>query len=120
MVINLFRKDAHKKENPLLRALAVRSFGCLRVPKLNEYLIEPLKEALLDDDAYVRKTAVLCLPKVYECTPELTNQSGLIEIMLNLLHKEGNALVLANLVCALHEISETKGEKVFEMSKDIL
>ena len=72
MVINLFRKDAHKKENPLLRALAVRSFGCLRVPKLNEYLIEPLKEALLDDDAYVRKTAVLCVPKVFECTPELT------------------------------------------------
>ena len=40
--------------------------------------------------------------------------------MLKMLHKEGNALVLANLVCALHEISETKEEKVFEMSKDIL
>jgi vesicle coat complex subunit len=64
MVINLFRKDVRKTENPLVRALAVRSFGCLRVPKLNDYLIEPLKEAMQDDDPYVRKTAVLCVPKV--------------------------------------------------------
>lgn len=64
MVINLFRRDVRKTENPLVRALAVRSFGCLRVAKLNDYLIEPLKEAIQDEDAYVRKTAVLCVPKV--------------------------------------------------------
>jgi vesicle coat complex subunit len=40
--------------------------SCLRVPKLNEYLIEPLKLALSDTDPYVRKTAVLSVPKVYE------------------------------------------------------
>jgi vesicle coat complex subunit len=65
MCINLFRKDALNKGNPLLRALAVRTMSCLRVPKLNEYLIEPLKLALSDTDPYVRKTAVLSVPKVY-------------------------------------------------------
>jgi len=43
MVINLFRKDVQNKANPLLRALAVRTMGCLKVHKLNEYLAEPLK-----------------------------------------------------------------------------
>jgi len=81
MVINLFRKDVRKTENPLVRALAVRSFGCLRVPKLNDYLVVPLKEALSDDDPYVRKTAVLCVPKVFEVSEELVTVNGLITLM---------------------------------------
>jgi vesicle coat complex subunit len=35
MSINLFRRDALNKVNPMLRALAVRTMSCLRVPKLN-------------------------------------------------------------------------------------
>jgi len=42
----------------------------LRVPKLNEYLVEPLKAALNDEDPYVRKTAVLSVPKMFEIAPE--------------------------------------------------
>jgi vesicle coat complex subunit len=30
-----------------------------------EYLIGPLQDALNDEDAYVRKTAVLCVAKCY-------------------------------------------------------
>lgn len=81
MVIQLFRRDVRKTENPLVRALAVRSFGCLRVAKLNDYLIEPLKDAVQDDDAYVRKTAVLCVPKVYEVSEDLVQNSGLVDIL---------------------------------------
>lgn len=69
MSINLLRKDANNKANPIIRALAVRTMTSLRVPKLNQYLIEPLKAALRDDDPYVRKTAVLSVPKVYEIAP---------------------------------------------------
>ena len=101
MAINVFRKDVTNKANPLLRALAVRTMGCLRVQKLNEYLCDPLKEALNDEDPYVRKTTVLCIPKVYEVSPELVDNGGLIGIMQKLLQKEGNALVLANLVLSL-------------------
>jgi vesicle coat complex subunit len=35
MSINLFRKDAGNKANPIIRALAVRTMSSLRVPKLN-------------------------------------------------------------------------------------
>ena len=108
MVIQLFRKYIQNKSNPLLRALAVRTMGCLRVHKLNEYLLEPLKIALNDQEPYVRKTAALCIPKVYEVSPDLVNDHGVIELMLSLLQKEGNALVLANLVLALTEISAIK------------
>lgn len=96
MVIQNFRRDVRKSENPLVRVLAIRTFGCLRVPKLNEYLIEPLKDCLNDEEPYVRKTAVLCVAKVYEVSPELCGP--LVEMMQKLVSKESNALVLANLV----------------------
>lgn len=64
-----------------MRALAVRTIGCLRVHKLNEYLITPLKNCLEDEEAYVRKTAALCVPKVYEVSPQLVEDTGLILIM---------------------------------------
>jgi AP-1 complex subunit beta-1 len=70
MSINLFRKDAANKGNAIIRALAVRTMSSLRVPKLNEYLVEPLKTAMKDDDPYVRKTAVLSVPKMFEIAPD--------------------------------------------------
>ena len=81
MVVNNFKKDVNCKGNPLLRALAVRTMGCLRVHKINEYLIEALKESLNDKEDYVRKTAVLCVAKVNEASPELVEESGLIDIL---------------------------------------
>lgn len=81
VVIQLFRKDISNKTNPMLRALAVRTMGCLKVHKLNEYLADPLKDALNDKEPYVRKTAVLCIPKLYEVSPDLVDQCGLITSM---------------------------------------
>lgn len=65
MVINLFRKDALNKANPIVRALAVRTMSSLRVAKLSEYVVEVVKQALNDSEPYVRKTAVLAVPKIY-------------------------------------------------------
>jgi len=70
MIINQFCKDA-RSNIPIIRALAIRTMGCLRVPKLNEYLIDPLINGLQDESAYVRKTAVLCVPKVMEVSMDL-------------------------------------------------
>ena len=82
--------------------------GCLRVQKLNEYLVEPLKTTLSDADPYVRKTAVLCVPKVYQVSPQLVETTDLIPILTNMMEKEGNAFVIANLVTSIMEISEMK------------
>ena len=48
MVVNSFVRDAKDKRNSMVRAMALRTMGCLRVKELNEYLISPLKEAIKD------------------------------------------------------------------------
>lgn len=48
LAVNTFVKDANDP-NPLIRALAVRTMGCIRVEKITEYLCEPLRKALRDD-----------------------------------------------------------------------
>ena len=46
--------------------MALRSIGCLRVSQLNAYLIEPIKESLHNPDPYVRKSAILCIGKIFQ------------------------------------------------------
>jgi AP-1 complex subunit beta-1 len=70
MAINTFRKDSTERVNPIIRALAVRTMGCIGIEQMVEYLLGPLQSALNDEDAYVRKTAVMCVAKVYEINPE--------------------------------------------------
>jgi AP-1 complex subunit beta-1 len=45
--------------------------GCIRIKDITEYLCDPLKKALKDEDPYVRKTGALCVPKLLEITPAL-------------------------------------------------
>lgn len=82
MAINSFRKDARDKTNPLLRSLAIRTMGCIRVKQITEYLLDPLKESikvkinikLKDEDSYVRKTAAICIAKLYDVSPDLIEE----------------------------------------------
>ncbi|GFH14560.1 adaptin_N domain-containing protein [Haematococcus lacustris] len=45
MAVNTFVNDA-KDNNPLIRALALRTMGCIRVEKISEYLCGPLSMGL--------------------------------------------------------------------------
>jgi AP-1 complex subunit beta-1 len=45
LAVNTFVKDSDD-HNPLIRALAIRTMGCLRVEKIVDYLMEPLKKGL--------------------------------------------------------------------------
>lgn len=45
LAVNTFVKDS-QDPNPLVRALAVRTMGCIRVDKITEYLCEPLRKCL--------------------------------------------------------------------------
>lgn len=65
--------------NPLVRALAIRTMGCLRAEKIIDYLSGPLQKCLKDDNPYVRKTAALCVAKLYEIKPELAIDNGFLE-----------------------------------------
>ncbi len=64
-MVNTFVKDA-TDSSPLIRALAIRTMGCIRVDRITEYLCIPLKKALKDSDPYVRKTAAVCVAKLHD------------------------------------------------------
>ena len=49
----------------MMRALAVRTMGCIRVERITEYLSESLKERLTDLDPYVKKTAAIGVAKLF-------------------------------------------------------
>lgn len=102
LAINSICKDS-EDANPLVRALAIRTMGCLRVERVLDYLCEPLRKALYDENAYVRKTAATCVAKVAELSPALAEENGFIQMLQGML-ADGNASVIANAVTALLEI----------------
>ncbi|OMJ79258.1 hypothetical protein SteCoe_20768 [Stentor coeruleus] len=119
MAVNSFRKDAKNPTSPLIRALAVRTMGCIRVERITEYLCEPLKEALRDEDPYVRKTAAICVSKLYDIAPDLVEDTDFLSILSAGLN-DGNALVLSNTVAAITEISEMRGRPVISLTPQII
>ena len=78
--------------NPLIRALAVRTMGCIRVDKITEYLCEPLRKCLLDEDPYVRKTAAVCVAKLHDINASLVEDQGFLDQLKELL-SDSNPMV---------------------------
>ncbi|KAI9363455.1 adaptin N terminal region-domain-containing protein [Zopfochytrium polystomum] len=119
LAVNTFVKDTDDI-NPLIRALAIRTMGCLRVEKIVDYLLEPLKKGLKDDDPYVRKTAALCVAKLFDLNPAIAIDNGLVAILQDMI-SDRNPMVIANAVAALSEINETSIRKdIFSVNNSIL
>ena len=119
LAVNSFRKDSRNPSNPLIRALAVRTMGCIRVERITEYLCEPLKDALVDEDPYVRKTAAICVAKLYDIAPEMIEDDNFIGMLESLL-SDGNSMVVSNAVAALIEISDMRHRPALKMTSSIV
>ncbi|KAG8770506.1 beta-adaptin, partial [Serendipita sp. 405] len=78
LAVNTFVKDSDDS-NPLIRALSIRTMACLRAEKIIDYLSPPLQKALVDEHPYVRKTAAICVAKLYDLKPELAMENGFVE-----------------------------------------
>lgn len=105
LIVNTFIKDA-VDPNPLIRALAIRTMALIPLDKITEYLCDPLHRALKDQDPYVRKTAAVCVAKLYDTNPTLAVEEGFIQELQALL-SDGNPMTVSNAVAALSEIAET-------------
>ncbi|XP_045171510.2 AP-1 complex subunit beta-1-like [Mercenaria mercenaria] len=116
MAVNTFVKDC-EDSNPLIRALAVRTMGCIRVDKITEYLCEPLRKCLKDEDPYVRKTAAVCVAKLHDINAQLVEDQGFLDLLKDLL-SDSNPMVVANAVAAISEIMDTSpnAAQVLEMN----
>ncbi|KAI0208782.1 AP-1 complex subunit beta-1 [Lamellibrachia satsuma] len=120
MAVNTFVKDC-EDSNPLIRALAVRTMGCIRVDKITEYLCEPLRKCLKDEDPYVRKTAAVSVAKLHDINAQLVEDQGFLDMLRDLL-SDSNPMVVANAVAAISEILETSqaAHQVLEMNSQII
>ncbi|XP_013694117.2 beta-adaptin-like protein C [Brassica napus] len=114
LAVNTFVKDS-QDPNPLIRALAVRTMGCIRVDKITEYLCDPLQKCLKDDDPYVRKTAAVCVAKLFDINAELVEDRGFLEALKDLI-SDNNPMVVANAVAALAEIQDKSASPIFEIN----
>ena len=68
---------------------------------------------------YVRKTAAVCVAKLYDIAPDLVQERGFIETLHDLI-SDSNPSVVANGVAALSEISETSGRDVMKITASVL
>ena len=119
LAVNSFLLDANDVDSPIIRALAIRTMGCIRVEEIVSYLCETLKNGLSDSDAYVKKTSCICVAKLYSTCPELVKDNGLIEQLKNMLD-DGNATVLSSAIAALSEISLLSGSDYLELNSKLL
>ena len=79
-----------------------------------------MKDALKDDDPYVRKTAVLSVSKVYEIAPNDSETKNLVALLEALVVKEPNGLVLANAIASLEEIAVLSGKAHMKVDEQLL
>ena len=108
LAVAAFHSDAKEGATPLIRGLAIRTMGCIRVPEIVSYLCETLSYCIKDKDAYVRKTAAMCVSKLYQTSPQQVRENGFINILHECLEDE-NPIVVANAMSALSEISVLSG-----------
>uniref|UniRef100_A0A8K9UQD4 Adaptor related protein complex 2 subunit beta 1 n=1 Tax=Oncorhynchus mykiss TaxID=8022 RepID=A0A8K9UQD4_ONCMY len=97
MAVNSFVKDC-EDPNPLIRALAVRTMGCIRVDKITEYLCEPLRKCLKDEDPYVRKTAAVCVAKLHDINAQMVEDQGFLDSLRDLI-ADSNPMVGLSTSC---------------------
>jgi len=102
MCINTLQKDCGN-DDPMVRGLALRSLSSLRLPEMVEYIAEPLRRALTDSHAYVRKTAVMGSLKLHHLDPSTFEKSNFVNILYDMI-RDHDAAVVTNCIIVLNEV----------------
>lgn len=71
-----------------------------------DYMEEPLRKTLKDESPYVRKTAAICVAKLFDLNPAMCLENGFLETLQEMIG-DPNPMVVANSVQALAEINES-------------
>ena len=85
------------------------------VPIVIEPLAEQLRHCLKDRDPYVRKTAAICVSKLYTADARKAERGGFVEMLRDLL-LDSNATVVSNAVAALSEIGDRQDGVTFRLN----
>ncbi|KAF9500909.1 Adaptor protein complex beta subunit [Pleurotus eryngii] len=117
LVIPNFLQDCNDR-NPLIRALAIRTMSYIPIPVVTDALGDTLRHCLKDRDPYVRKTAAICVAKLYTADPRKAEKGGFVELLRALL-QDSNATVVSNAVAALTEIGDRQDGVMFKVNLSI-
>jgi AP-2 complex subunit beta-1 len=101
--------------NPLIRALAIRTMSYIPIPIVTDALTDNLRHCLKDQDPYVRKTAAICVAKLYSADPRRAEKAGFVEMLRDLM-LDSNATVVANAVAALSEVGDRQDGVIFKLN----
>lgn len=88
----------------MIRGLALRSLGSLRVANLVEYLVGPLNSGLKDGSVYVRTVAAIGVLKLYHISASTCLDSDFPAMLKHLMLNDPDTQVVANCLSALQEI----------------
>jgi len=102
MCTNTLQKDCGN-EDPMVRGLALRSLCSLNLPQMVEYIGEPLRKSLQDHHAYVRKTGVMGILKLYYLDQEAFRECNFTDILYDML-RDVDPTVVANVIRVLDEV----------------
>lgn len=104
MCTNTLQKDCGN-EDPMVRGLALRALCGLNLPQMIEYICDPLRRGLTDGHAYVRKTAVMGVLKLYHLDAEIFDNFGFTDQLYDML-RDPDASVVANCIIVLNEVMQ--------------
>lgn len=107
MCTNTLVKDSGN-EDPMVRGLALRALCSLRLPQMIEYTSEPLRRSLQDGHAYVRKTGVMGILKMYHLNKEEFDKASFNDILYDML-RDPDSSVVTNCILVLNEIMADSG-----------
>lgn len=103
LTVNTLKRDA-EDTNYMVRGLALRSMGSLRLASLVEYTKDAVLKGLKDHSSYVRKAAVMGCLQLYKLAPQQLNVEDLIQQMNERLTKDKDIQVRRNCMYALEEM----------------
>eukprot|EP00475_Leptophrys_vorax_P041247 TRINITY_DN77800_c0_g1_i1.p1 TRINITY_DN77800_c0_g1~~TRINITY_DN77800_c0_g1_i1.p1 ORF type:complete len:749 (-),score=222.35 TRINITY_DN77800_c0_g1_i1:88-2334(-) len=107
LTINTLQKDC-QDDDPMIRGLALRSLCSLRVAKLVEYVLLPIRRGLIDTSPYVRKIAVIGVSKLFNLDSVALKETDFIEQLYNKL-SDPDPDVVINAIDSLNEILIEEG-----------
>lgn len=102
MCTNTLQKDCGN-EDPMVRGLALRSLCSLNLPQMVEYISEPLRKSLQDHHAYVRKTGVMGILKLFYLNQDAFQECNFTDILYDML-RDVDPTVVANCIRVLNEV----------------
>ncbi|XP_028393363.1 AP-4 complex subunit beta-1-like [Dendronephthya gigantea] len=103
LTVNTLKRDA-EDTNYMVRGLAIRSMGSLRLASLVEYTKDAILKRVSDHSPYVRKAAIIGCLQLYKLAPSEFKVDDVVKLLNERLTKDKDIQVRRNCLYVLEEM----------------